>query len=76
MHNSNHVEHYTKYLLSHTQNTTAVQLIVFFNWNTSLTGYKEGMVAFPLRKPWSRSTVNFTVSVCTKPTTYYGAFGT
>jgi hypothetical protein len=75
MHNSNHAKHYTKQLLSHTQkNTTAVQLTVLFNWNTSLFGYKEGTVAFPLRKPWSRSTVNFTVSICTQPTTYYGRF--
>ena len=75
MHNSKRIEHYTKQLLSHTQRSTmAVQLTIFFNWNSSLTGMKKGTVAFPLRKPWSRSTVNFTVSICTKPTTYHGRF--
>jgi hypothetical protein len=46
----------SNYLTRTNHNCTSVQCI--FNWNASVTGYKQGAVGFPQRKPLSRSTTN------------------
>jgi len=61
MHNTND----NNCVLSHAQNTTAVQPNIYFTDDTSFALQKQGTVAFPQSKKISRSTANSAVSICT-----------
>lgn len=66
MHSSNHTEHYRILpIISHEtkHDCTSVQRI--FNWHTPVSGDKQITIAFPQRKPLSRSTTNSALSNCT-----------
>ena len=64
MHSSNHTEHYRgeKCIIAHSENTTALQSNVFFNWNTSVIGHKQWTFVFTQRKTLPGSNANSTVS--------------
>jgi hypothetical protein len=68
MHSSNHIEHcrnncITSHAKKKKHGYTSAQCIC--NWNTWVSGHKQGTVAFPQRKPLSKPTENSTVSICT-----------
>jgi hypothetical protein len=64
MHCFNHTEHYRKQtVLPHTRKTRLHFSPCIFNWNTSVTGHKEGAVGFPQGKQLPRSTANSPVSI-------------
>ena len=48
-------------IISHTQNTTALQPSEYFNCNTSANGQKQRTVDFPQDKQLTRSTASYTV---------------
>jgi hypothetical protein len=52
-------------IISHVQNTTALQPILFLTGIHRLFVTKKGQSDFPESKPLSRSTANSTVAVCT-----------
>ena len=62
-HKLNYTEQYIKKcIISQAPNTTAFQLKIIFNWNTSISGHKRGKVGIPQRKALPRSTANSAVS--------------
>jgi hypothetical protein len=66
MSSTHHAEHYRKqlcYLTRKTQERSSGKFIC--NWNITATGDKQGIAAFPWRKPPPRSTENFAVIIYT-----------
>jgi len=49
------------YLTRANHDCTSVQSI--FNWNTSITGHKQGTVGFPLRKLLLSATIIYTIAI-------------